>query len=48
LVAAGVPTDLHVYPGACHAFDVIVPGANISKRFTMDIHRALKLALNCK
>ena len=45
LVAAGVPTELHVYPGGCHAFDMLVPGANLSKRFNADIHRALKQAL---
>jgi acetyl esterase/lipase len=45
LIAAGVPAELHVYPGACHAFDMLVPGADVSKRFTVDIHRALKRAL---
>jgi acetyl esterase/lipase len=45
LIAAGVPTELHVYPGGCHAFDMLVPNADISKRFTKDIHRALKRAL---
>ena len=24
---AGVPTELHVYPGACHGFNVIAPHA---------------------
>jgi len=46
LVAAGVPTELHVYPGGCHAFDMLVPDADISKRFTADIHRALKRAIH--
>jgi acetyl esterase/lipase len=46
LIEAGVPAELHVYPGACHAFDMMVPGADISKRFTADIHRALKRALH--
>jgi len=46
LIAAGVPTELHVYPGGCHAFDMLVPGADISKRFSADIHRALKRALH--
>jgi acetyl esterase/lipase len=45
LIAAGVPTELHVYPGGCHAFDGMVPGADISKRFVADINRALKRAL---
>jgi len=46
LIAAGVPTELHVCPGGCHAFDMLVPGSDISKRFTADIHRALKRALH--
>jgi acetyl esterase/lipase len=46
LIAANVTTELHVYPGACHAFDMLVPGADVSKRFTLDIRRALKTALH--
>jgi acetyl esterase/lipase len=46
LIKAGVSTELHVYPGGCHAFDMLVPGADISKRFTADIQRALKRSLN--
>ena len=46
LIAAGVTTELHVYPGGCHAFDMLVPGADISKRFNADIYRALKRALH--
>ncbi len=46
LIAAGIPTELHVYPGGCHAFDMLVPEADLSKRFTADIHRALKRALH--
>jgi len=46
LIEAGVPTELHIYSGGCHAFDMMVPGSNISKRFATDIHRALKRALH--
>jgi len=46
LIEAGVPTELHVYLGGCHGFDVMVPDADISKRFTEDIHRALKSVLH--
>ena len=46
LINAGVPTELHVYPGAPHAFEMLVPDADISRRFTSDIHRALKHALH--
>lgn len=33
LMAAGVPTELAVFPGGYHAFDLLVPDAPISKRF---------------
>ena len=46
LIAAGVPTEIHVYPGGCHAFDMMVPEADISQRFTNDIYRALEHALH--
>jgi acetyl esterase/lipase len=46
LINAGIPTEVHVYPGGCHAFDMLVPGADISKRFVADIQRALKRALH--
>ncbi|MFC2038232.1 alpha/beta hydrolase [Chloroflexota bacterium] len=46
LIAARVPTELHVYPGGCHSFDGLVPDSAISKRFTADIHRALKNGLH--
>jgi acetyl esterase/lipase len=34
LIAAGVPTELHVVPGAYHGYDLIVPDAKVSRRFT--------------
>jgi acetyl esterase/lipase len=46
LIEAGIPSELHVYPGGCHAFDMLVPGSDISKRFVNDMHRALKRALH--
>ena len=46
LISAGVPTELHVYPGGCHAFDGMVPGAEISRRFNADMQRALRRALH--
>ncbi|CAL1692155.1 Acetyl esterase [Brevundimonas subvibrioides] len=34
LVQAGVATELHVAPGAFHAFDFVVPEARVSRAFT--------------
>lgn len=41
LIEAGVPTDLHVYPGAYHGFDGFAPEADVSKRFAQDRDSAL-------
>ena len=41
LLSAGVPTELHVYPGACHGFNGMAPNAAISKRFDADRDAAL-------
>ena len=40
LMRAGVPTELHVYPGAPHAF-MMVPDAAVSKAFARDSLAAL-------
>lgn len=45
LVAAGVPTELHVIPGAYHAYDLLVPNAKVSVRFTDYWTTALRRAL---
>ncbi len=34
LVAAGVPTEFHLYPGACHGFDGLNPEASVSRSFS--------------
>jgi triacylglycerol lipase len=44
LIRAGVPTELHVYPGAYHGFN-IVPTADVTRRFMRDGQEALKRAL---
>ena len=45
LIQAGVPTELHVYPGAYHASEVFAPAAlsqSILARRTEALLRALK------
>ena len=43
LVAAGVPTEVHVYPGVPHGFDgILAPQAEISKKFRNDTLWAFK------
>jgi acetyl esterase/lipase len=32
LIEAGVPTELHLYPGAYHAWELFGPDANVSKQ----------------
>jgi acetyl esterase/lipase len=45
LLAAGIPTELHVYPGAPHGFESIVPAAAIAIQAGRDIDTALYRAL---
>jgi acetyl esterase/lipase len=45
LIQAEVPTELHVYRGAFHGFEMTAPEANISRRFVDDYCQALKRAL---
>src|SRR5271154_1323767 len=44
LIDPGVPTELLVVPGAFHGFDVFVPDAAVSKRFTESWMVALRRA----
>jgi acetyl esterase/lipase len=46
LIQAGVPTELHVYPGAFHGFDLFAPSAAVSKQFKADRDSALRRALH--
>lgn len=48
LLEAGVPTELHVVPGAFHAFDVLAPQATVSKRFTAAWNDALARHIEAK
>ena len=45
LMAAGVPTELHVAPGAYHGFFFLVPEAVVSRRFSESFNAALAKAL---
>jgi len=46
LLRAGVPTELHVYPGAYHGFDAIAPDSRVTQVYTRDYMDALRRALN--
>lgn len=43
LVRAGVPTELHVYPGTFHGADLI-PGTRVEAAFARNAHEALRRA----
>jgi len=47
LIQTGVPTELHVYPGAYHGFNGFSPGAGVSRRCNATCNQALKTALRC-
>lgn len=44
LIDAGVATELHVYPGAIHAFEM-VPGTTLAAQAAMDLRRGLERLL---
>ncbi len=46
LLAADVPVELHVYPGAFHGSNAMAPDTEISKRWNSDELAALDRALN--
>ncbi len=45
LLRAGVPTELHIYPGAYHGFDLFVPEAQVTQAYERDVLGALRRAL---
>ncbi|WP_433175434.1 alpha/beta hydrolase [Actinoallomurus sp. CA-150999] len=42
LAQAGVPTEFHLYPGACHGWESLVPDARLSRRAVRERIRALR------
>ncbi|MGW8881889.1 alpha/beta hydrolase [Streptomyces mirabilis] len=46
LMQAGVPVELHVYPGGIHASELLAPDAELSARITHYRMTALNRALN--
>lgn len=46
LIEAGVATELHVYAGAYHGFDVFAPMTRLGQRFAADQRAVLKRALH--
>jgi len=45
LIRAGVPVELHVYPGAYHGFDLFAPDAEVARQALADGLNALKREL---
>jgi acetyl esterase/lipase len=45
LLAAGITTELHIYPGAPHGFEMMAPGAGVAQACQRDITEALRRAL---
>lgn len=46
LYQAGVPTELHMYPGAPHGFDGFAPSSTLAKRCHQDVREWLGWALS--
>ncbi|ATB31692.1 alpha/beta hydrolase [Melittangium boletus] len=46
LLQAGIPTELHVYPGAYHGFMLSGPQAQVTQAFQRDYEQALRRALH--
>jgi acetyl esterase/lipase len=45
LISSGVPTELHVYPGGVHGFDLFIPEGRLAGQLRQDRDRALAAAL---
>ena len=45
LMRDGVPTELHLWPGVCHAFDTLAPQFELSQDYERAFHGALRRGL---
>lgn len=48
LYEAGIPTELHVYPGGVHGFDLFAPDAALTRRFCRERDEALDRFLSVR
>jgi acetyl esterase/lipase len=48
LIEAGVPVELHVFRGGYHGFNMLVPGAAVSKLYDADLYDALRRGLDIR
>jgi acetyl esterase/lipase len=46
LIRAGVPTELHVYPGAFHGYPMFAPHARITRQADQDAAAAMRVAFD--
>lgn len=46
LIRSGIPTELHVYPGAFHGFDLVKEGSALAQQSYRDLMAAMMLVLN--
>jgi acetyl esterase/lipase len=46
LIRAGVPTELHVYPGAFHGYPLLAPHARVTRQAEQDAAAAMRVAFD--
>jgi acetyl esterase/lipase len=48
LLRAAVPTELHVFPGLVHGFDIVAPDISLTRAFNQIVDDALRRALSAR